>query len=74
MENQSFGSLVRKYRLAAGLTQQQLADRLGVKIARVSNVEHDYRDMPSWDTVQRIADALGVSTEDLRCEKSRKSG
>src|SRR5690348_18239774 len=50
---------VRGMRLAAGLTQQQLADMIGTKqpvIARLERGSDSRR--PRWDTLQRIAAVL----------------
>jgi transcriptional regulator with XRE-family HTH domain len=47
-------------RIAAGLTQRELAVRLGTKqpaIARLESGQHP----PRLDTLQQLADALGVS-------------
>lgn len=51
---------VIKARLAAGLTQAQLADLLGVTQAALSYWEHGGRKI-GLDELERIADALGLS-------------
>src|SRR5262249_37614048 len=45
------------------LTQQGLADKVGVDLKTIQNAEAGRRAKP--DTVQWIADALGVDTEDI---------
>jgi transcriptional regulator with XRE-family HTH domain len=59
-----FGQRLRDLRVRAGLTQRQLADLLQLPAPRVCEWEHG-RKVPSWPTVCRLADALGVSTDAL---------
>jgi|SRR5207248_4886132 len=51
---------VRGMRMAAGLTQAQLAKRIGTTQPTIARLEKglDVR-TPRWDTLQRIATALG---------------
>jgi transcriptional regulator with XRE-family HTH domain len=65
MSDTGFGSRLRHLREAAGLTQKQLADRLGVGPSRVSDLERGHRE-PGWRVACQIADALGVSVEQFR--------
>lgn len=60
----SLGQSVRQRRLAAGLTQSELAESADVADATLSRIERD-RLEPSIGLVRRIADALGVTTDDL---------
>jgi transcriptional regulator with XRE-family HTH domain len=65
------GQRVRKLREARGWTQQQLADRAGLTNDTISNYERGGRrgqKAPSLPTVKAIADALGVSMDDLLAE------
>lgn len=59
----TLGANVRAVRQSRGLTQEQLADRLGVGKAYVCHVERGSRTAKSL--VPRIAEALGVTTEQL---------
>lgn len=54
-----FGPRLRELREGAGLTQQQLADRVGVNIEAVSNWERGAK-QPSWPSVVSCCVALGV--------------
>lgn len=56
--------LIRFYRQKAGLTQQQLADKLGVSQQYIGNYESGKR-QPKIQTLQKIADALGVDVFSL---------
>ncbi len=50
-------------RIAAGLTQRQLAERLGLKPQQIQRYEAtSYRGV-AWDTAARIAQALGLHLE-----------
>ena len=53
----TFGSLLRGYRLAAGLTQEGLAERAGVSARGVQDLERGVH-APRLDTIQLLVDAL----------------
>jgi predicted ATPase/transcriptional regulator with XRE-family HTH domain len=55
-----FGDLLRSYRLAAGLTQEGLADRARVSPRAISDLERGARQHPWRETVRLLADALGL--------------
>ncbi len=51
---------VRQMREAAGLTQAELAARIGVKQPMIARVERGSdRRTPSWDVLRRVARAVG---------------
>ncbi len=56
----SFGELLRQRRLAAGLTQEALAERAGVSAKAVSDLERDPDRTPRLDTIGLLADALDL--------------
>ena len=56
----SFGELLRQRRLAAGLTQEALAERAGVSAKAVSDLERDPGRTPRLDTIGLLADALDL--------------
>lgn len=57
----TFGDRLRKARRAAGLSQQQLADAIGVKVQRLSNWEAGINEPRGLvDTAQAIEDATTV--------------
>ena len=58
------GELIKAARKKAGMTQAQLAEKLGISYVGVSQWENDLRN-PKLDTLQRIAAALGVPVQDL---------
>jgi transcriptional regulator with XRE-family HTH domain len=54
-----FAGRLRELREKAGLSRQQLADKAGLKVGGVRNLEQGVRE-PGWRTVVALADALGV--------------
>jgi predicted ATPase/transcriptional regulator with XRE-family HTH domain len=60
----TFGLLLRRYRAAAGLTQDELAERSGLSARGISDLERGARERPYRDTVQMLADALDLPPED----------
>jgi transcriptional regulator with XRE-family HTH domain len=57
-----FPGRLRELREAAGLTQTQLAERVGVQRDAVARWEAGNRE-PLWSNVVALAESLGVSTE-----------
>lgn len=55
---------LRDFRKACGLTQQQLADAVGVLNVSISNYERGTQ-MPDLTTLTKIADTLHVTTDEL---------
>src|SRR5262245_37371493 len=56
----TFGMLLRRHRLAAGLTQETLAERAGLSARGVQDLERGIRKVPRAETVRMLADALGL--------------
>jgi signal transduction histidine kinase len=61
----ALGAYIREQRTRLGLTQIQLADRVGWSQERISILESGKYGMPSLPGLVRLADALGVSTLDI---------
>lgn len=59
--SQSFGDLLRRYRLAASLTQEELAAQAGLSVRGLSDLERGARRTPRRETVQLLAEALRLS-------------
>jgi non-specific serine/threonine protein kinase len=49
---------VRRYRITAGLSQEALAERAGLSVRGLSDLERGLSRVPRLDTLSRIADAL----------------
>ena len=60
----SFGERLRRLREAAGLTQEELAERAGVTPDAIGALERGARRHPYPTTVRALADALGLSAEE----------
>jgi non-specific serine/threonine protein kinase len=56
--SETFGDLLRRYRLAAGLTQEELAARAQVSPRAISDLERGARNRPWRETIQLLATAL----------------
>jgi transcriptional regulator with XRE-family HTH domain len=60
----TFGAVLRERREAAGISQEQLADRAGLHRTYVSLIERGKR-TASIEVVRKVAGALGVSMAEL---------
>jgi tetratricopeptide (TPR) repeat protein len=61
---QPFGDLLRRSRLAAGLTQEELAAKARLSVRGLSDLERGARLTPRRETVQLLAEALQLSAEE----------
>ncbi|MBY5972756.1 helix-turn-helix domain-containing protein [Ferrimonas balearica] len=59
-ENATFGDRIEAARSAAGMTQGQLAKRLGIKLGTLKSWEQDLSE-PRANKLQMLAGVLGVS-------------
>lgn len=59
-----FGANVRRYRIAAGLSQEAVAVKMGVDRAYVSGMERGQQNVTLL-TMWHLAEALGVKPVDL---------
>ena len=55
----AFGEALRRYRVAAGLSQEELAEVAGLSRRGMSDLERGTRRAPHLATVRRLAEALG---------------
>lgn len=62
-----FADKLKKYRLAAGLTQKELAEKLHASQNTISQYESGKR-TPAVKNLRSIANFLGCSVDDLTCE------
>ena len=61
---QNLGLQIQKLRKIRGITQEQLAERINMDPANVSNIERGKRFMTA-ETLEKIADVLNVSVNEL---------
>lgn len=59
-----FGAVLKRLRLAAGMTQEALADHAGLSARAISDLERNPSRRPRLTTVALLADALASSTGD----------
>ena len=57
----SFGELLKRHRITAGLSQEELADRARISVKTVSALEQSARQRPYRETITALAEALGLS-------------
>jgi predicted ATPase/transcriptional regulator with XRE-family HTH domain len=62
--NATFGELLRQFRRAAGLTQEELAGRAGLSARGIADLERGVRHTPRRETVDLLVRAFGISPED----------
>ena len=63
-----FGTNLKKYRTALGLSQEAFAEKCGLHRTYISAVECYHRSI-SLENIQRIADALEIETYKLFLEE-----
>lgn len=63
--NAVFGRNLKRLRNAAGLRQEDLADKIGLNRTSVANMEAGRQATP-WPKLILLADALGVSLDEFR--------
>lgn len=59
-----FGTNLRNYRLALGLSQEKFAEKCGLHRTYISDIERFQRSI-SLENIQKIADALEIQTYKL---------
>ena len=68
------GTLLKRYRRAAGLTQEALAERAGISADTISELERGVSLRPRSDTIDRLADALGLAPPSAPSYRRRHVG
>lgn len=68
----SFGEKLLMLREKAGITQEALAQKIGISKQNISRYENSNRE-PNIRTAKKIADALGVPLEELTSDRSKES-
>jgi predicted ATPase/DNA-binding XRE family transcriptional regulator len=60
MEATTFGALLKRYRMAAGLTQEALAERASLSTRAVSDLERGLSRAPRYDTLDLLTKAMNL--------------
>ena len=61
--SQAFGDLLRRHRVLAGMSQEELAEKARLSARAISDLERGVKRTPRRDTVQLLVEALGLSGE-----------
>ena len=61
----TIGDNLRKLRLRAGFSQDALSKRASLAFHTISKIEAGATPNPTIDTVKKLADALGVSLDEI---------
>lgn len=64
---EQFGMRMRKIRLSKGISVKTMASKIGVLETYIPQLERGEK-LPSFDTLIYIANALGVTTDQLLCD------
>lgn len=61
---ETVGDLLRRYRIAAGLTQEELAERAALSVRAVGDIERGAKQRPHRETLRLLADALDLADDE----------
>lgn len=61
----TFGERVKELRKARGVSQRELAGKVGIDFTYLSKIENDRMEPPSEGAIRRIAEALDANTDEL---------
>jgi predicted ATPase/DNA-binding XRE family transcriptional regulator len=64
--SQTFGAMLRGFRWQAQLTQEELAERAGISVRTIRNLERDRLKTPRLSSVRALAEGLGLKAEERR--------
>jgi transcriptional regulator with XRE-family HTH domain len=56
---------IKQVRKKAGWSQQKLAEKAGLSLAVITKIEQGVAKRPSIQTMMKLADALGISLDEL---------
>jgi transcriptional regulator with XRE-family HTH domain len=73
MSDVQFAERLKELREAAGISQEELANRAGMSVASIRSLEQD-RSEPSWSTVLKLARALNVRTTEFERPVKKRKG
>jgi transcriptional regulator with XRE-family HTH domain len=62
---ESFGTKLREYRRRTGMSQRELARRVGTDFSYISKIENNRLPPPAADTVVKICEVLDIDQNEL---------
>ncbi len=73
MQKRSFGRFIAKRRKGLGMTQEQLADKVGVSKSAIAKWETD-GGLPDRDNLKRLAESLDMTVDSLHALIGKNNG
>jgi transcriptional regulator with XRE-family HTH domain len=70
----TFGTILRKKRRGAEISQRRLAELAGVDFSYISKLENDRLPPPAADTIVRMAESIGCPSEELLAAAQKLPG
>jgi transcriptional regulator with XRE-family HTH domain len=61
----TIGTVIRAWRIFRGFSSTELAEKAGVRLGYLSEIEHDRSIRPYEDYLEKLADALDVPLKDI---------
>jgi predicted ATPase/transcriptional regulator with XRE-family HTH domain len=59
----NLGTLLRRFRHSAGLSQEELSEKSGISVRNISDMERGLRTSPRPETLRLLADGLGLASD-----------
>ena len=69
----SFGALLRARRNEQGMSLEEVALRAGLSVPRLSRIERDRESAPSQAVVEKLAEIISITVDDLLAEAKQRS-
>ena len=70
MNKKDVGKKLKEFRQTAGMTQEQLAEKVGIHEKQISRIESGVH-FPTFDNFVKIITALNIDFGDLRFEENK---
>jgi len=65
MSNTNLGKIIKEFRSKLNMSQDQLAKKADIPFSTLVKIEDGYTRNPSMETLIKIADAFGISIDEL---------
>lgn len=61
----TIGEAIKKVRKGKGMSQDKIEEKTGIRRDYLSKIENGHNDNPTFKTLYKIAEALGVKLSDI---------